>query len=389
MKKSLFIIAAAAMMTACTSEVLREDYQKNDVNEAIDFATFVQKAVNTRATSENNGMTTTTGLENFHESFMVWGYKYNSAKTASEDAVFEGKKVSYSSVASADAKDWDYTSWTYSPIAYWDKSADYYNFYAAAPFNDKWNFENYQWSFEDFTLTGATLAPSASADAKASFKGTGDIDLMISNDIKNYSTYKTRTPVEFNFNHILSRLNISVELDEDHFASSDVCTLEKLFVFNMVTKGSFDESKAVATASGECKRWETSTNSDDVLAAGSGYSNASGDALSETPKYYYRALCIPQEVKYAASGDCPLNGKGLDGESEPYINIQYTINEDSYSYYYNLADILNGKKSNAHFEFREGWMNTLHIIISPAIINFDAETFDWNDEKEYQYTIPK
>lgn len=385
MKKSLFIIAAAAMMTACTSEVLREDYQKNDVNEAIDFATFVQKAVNTRATSENNGMPTTTGLENYHTSFQVWGYKFNTG-IASCEAVFTGKEVKYNYVASADAKSWNYTSWTYTPVAYWDKSAQYYEFYAAAPKSSNWQFNDNKFSYANFSLAGISLAPvSGDANAKAIFPAaSGDIDLMISNDVKNYSTYKTDEPVEFNFNHILARLNISVRAK--NLASGDVCYLNEVKVYNMMGQGSFNEASAEANASGDCNRWSSLGN---PYNSGVGYTSAlaSGDALTESPMFFYRALCIPQEIEYA-SGDCPLNGNGVGASTKPYLNIKFAINEDKYSYYYNLADLFNGKNSSADIKFCEGWMNTLHIIISPDIINFDAETFDWN-EKEYQYTLPK
>ena len=382
MKKSLFIVAAAAMMTACTSEVLREDYRQADaIDEAISFETFVQKAVNTRAASENNGLSGTSGLENFHESFMVWGYKYNSAKTASEDAVFTKKEVN-AVMASGSA-----TSWTYTSVAYWDKSADYYDFYAAAPADNKWGFNNYKFSYADFTVTGKTLASSDAADAMASFAGY-DTDLMISNDVKNYKTYSSNVAVNFDFNHILSRLNISVETA--NLASGDVCKLKKLYVFNMKNKGSFDESKTeYLNASGDYRRWTTASGDGvDVISDGVGFDCASGDVLTEEPVYYYRALCIPQEVKHIASGDCateiPLNGKGLNASSKPYINIQYSINDDNYSYFYNLANIFCGNDAEnlKDIAFNEGWMNTLHIIISPAIIKFDADVYEWA-EKDY------
>ena len=386
MKKSLFIIAAAAMMTACSNEGLRESFKTVETDEAIDFATFVQRAVNTRASelSENNGLAETSGLENYHTNFQVWGYKYNTG-IASEEAVFKGKEVNYNLVASSDAKSWNYTSWTYTPVAYWDKSADYYNFYAAAPANTNWNFDNYKFSYADFILTGVSLpVTSGDADAKASFKETDDVDLMISNDITHYDTYKTETPVEFNFNHILARLNISVQAK--NLASGDVCYLNEVKVYNMKYQGSFDEASSDANASGDCNRWTTSGSAN---TTGVGYKStiASGDALTESPVYYYRGLCIPQEVAYA-SGDCPLNGKGVDAATMPYLNIKFAINEDKYSYFYNLADLFNGKESEANIKFCEGWMNTLHIIISPEIINFDADVYDWN-EKEYQYTLPK
>ena len=112
MKKSLFIVAAAAMMTACSNEGLRESFKTVETDEAIDFATFVQRAVNTRASelSENNGLAETSGLENYHTNFQVWGYKYNTG-IASEEAVFKGKEVNYNLVASSDAKSWNYTNY--------------------------------------------------------------------------------------------------------------------------------------------------------------------------------------------------------------------------------------------------------------------------------------
>ena len=384
MKKSLFIIAAAAMMTACTSEVLREDYRQADaIDEAISFETFVQKAVNTRA-SENNGKETTSNLENFHKDFYVWGYKFNT-NLASCEAVFTKKDV-HAVMASGSAQ-----SWNYSPIAYWDKSAEYYEFYAAAPVDAKWAFSDNKFSFADFTVTGKTLASSDAADAKASFTGY-DTDLMISNDVKNYKTYSSNVAVNFDFNHILSRLNISVETA--NLASGDVCKLKKLYVFNMKNKGSFDESKTeYLNASGDYRRWTTASGDGvDVISDGVGFDCASGDVLTEEPVYYYRALCIPQEVKHIASGDCateiPLNGKGLNASSKPYINIQYSINDDNYSYFYNLANIFCGNDAEnlKDIAFNEGWMNTLHIIISPAIIKFDADVYEWA-EKDYGNVI--
>lgn len=380
MKKSLFIVAAAAIMTACSNEVLREDYRQDDTQSAITFETFVQKAVNTRA-SENNGLpdSKTSGLENFHKDFYVWGYKFNT-NLASCEAVFTKKGV-HAVMASGSAQ-----SWNYSPIAYWDKSAEYYEFYAAAPVDTKWAFSDNKFSYAGFTVTGKTLASSDAADAKASFAGY-DTDLMISNDVKNYKTYSSNVAVNFDFNHILSRLNISVETA--NLASGDVCKLKKLFVFNMKSTGSFDEASASADASGNCSRW---TTTDDVLSNGVGFEYASGDVLSEAPVYYYRALCIPQVVEHVASADCareiPLNGKGLNASSKPYINIQYSINDDNYSYFYNLANIFCGNDAEnlKDIAFNEGWMNTLHIIISPAIIKFDADVYEWA-EKDYGNVI--
>lgn len=380
MKKSLFIVAAAAMMTACSNEVLREDYRQDDTQSAITFETFVQKAVNTRA-SENNGKNTTSGLENFHKDFYVWGYKFNT-NLASCEAVFTKKDV-HAVMASGSAQ-----SWNYSPIAYWDKSAEYYEFYAAAPVETKWAFSDNKFSYADFTVTGKTLASSDAADAKASFAGY-DTDLMISNDVKKYKTYSSNVAVNFDFNHILSRLNISVETA--NLASGDVCKLKKLFVFNMKSTGSFDEASASADASGNCSRW---TTTDDVLSNGVGFEYASGDVLSEDPVYYYRALCIPQVVEHVASADCateiPLNGKGLNASSKPYINIQYSINDDNYSYFYNLANIFCGNDAEnlKDIAFNEGWMNTLHIIISPAIIKFDADVYEWAEKNYGDVTIP-
>lgn len=378
MKKSLFIVAAAAMMTACTSEVLREDYRQDDTQSAITFETFVQKAVNTRAEqSENNGLASSNALEAYNNSFVVNGFKKvteNGVQT--ESVVFDKKSVNY---ASGD--------WKYTPAQYWDKSADNYSFYAAAPASG-WEFNPTKktYSYANATVTGNTLAKLDAENVNASvvFASVNGIDLMISNDIPAYTGFKTDVSqaVHFYFNHILSRFNISVRIDET--LASDDCKLYDLKIYNMYSQGSFDEAKASADATGNCARWTTASS--DARLSNVGFHDASGDALKTTKQYYYQALCIPQTVKYAASGDCPINGSGLTSASAPYLNIKYSINGDKYSYYYNLADVLNGDTQN-DITFCEGWMNTLHILISPAIITFDADVFDWNEKIKKEYTI--
>ncbi|MDY6099957.1 MAG: fimbrillin family protein, partial [Bacteroidaceae bacterium] len=115
--KRLFILSAAvAALASCSnSEVITEVNEPQVPDKAIAFETFSSNA--TRA--ENSNASQTEGLNLHHDDFSVWGYK-----DVSTTAVFDRQTVNYNSSS---------TKWEYSPIRFWDKGANKYEFYACAP----------------------------------------------------------------------------------------------------------------------------------------------------------------------------------------------------------------------------------------------------------------
>jgi hypothetical protein len=361
MKKSILFLATAALFAACTNDSVRENIADDQVE--IGFSTYIQKPVASKA--DNSNAETLKNLEAYHQNFVVNGFKTIGSNN---EPVFVNQLVEYVSSA-----------WTYSPKKIWDKSASSYSFYAAAP-STGWTYSEGVYSRTDFSLSGNSLSPTTELNAAAVF---GEEDLMIATDVIDYKTYDS-TPVNFSFNHILSRLNIAVKCTG--FDSDYDVLLKELKVYNMVSNGSFNEAADLETdvlANGTIKRW-TSATVPAKYTEGVGYANATGLEINETPNYVYQALIIPQEVAYVAN--VALNGTGLSAESAPYLNIKYTVNDENFNYFYNLADMFNAAETT-NVKFCEGWQNNLTINIGMAEINFDAQVYEWANKESGEFDV--
>ncbi len=224
MKKIFIFAAAAAMFASCAQdELINEINPSSKVEKAIGFSTIADKVTRN---AENSSATDVSGLENYHTTFKVWGYKniLQSGNTYSHTQVFgtsgAGEEITYSEAA---VDPFVANSWTYSPLRYWDKTAANYEFHAAAPAGTNWTWtatsENTGEGKGKFTTTG-TIAnsslPLVGTDSK-DVTGQpddvfGDADLMIATDVVVNNADYSSDPVQLHFNHILSRLNIGVRM---------------------------------------------------------------------------------------------------------------------------------------------------------------------------------
>lgn len=279
MKKYILYSVAALALASCSNDILIDEIKNNETLEVgIGFSTFTDLVTK----AENSGVTATHGLESYQTSFKVWGSKYIQGETPV--VVFEGQDVLYSSSA-----------WSYSPLRFWDKSAEKYDFYAAAPSNPTtagwvWDNSSKKLSLADFEVDGETIAPSASIDAKAVLPNNKDI--MISDDVTSYSTY-TSDAVNLVFNHILSRFNIGIKKDATVLANYDV-KLQSIEVFNMVKQASFYEANVADAATlkaGTTSRW-TPANTPVRFTGGFGYKTVT--EVTTDYNYVYQGLVIPQ-----------------------------------------------------------------------------------------------
>ncbi len=372
MKKNLLFIAATALVfAACSDNDLRNDLQDEQVE--IGFSTFTGKL--TRA--ENSTATEKHALNTHHTAFKVWGYKTVSGTPSS---VFGESNGAGTQV------DWNSTSslWEYTPLRFWDKSATNYKFYAAAPASESWTYASDKISLTGFTVDGSTIAASAAIDADANF---GDQDIMISEDVTALPADYTATRVQLNFIHLLTRLNIGV--NKAAVLNDYTVKLKSIKVFNLVDGGDFSEATAAVQA-GSIARWSANNVTSNNSKTGYGYTTET--VVTSAFNYVYQALFIPQQIDYVAN--TPLNGTGLDGDSKPYLNIQYelwnaagTQKIDSYSYFYNLADMFNAATTD-DVAFNEGWMNTLKITIEPVAINFAADVYEWKPIADVEVDVP-
>ena len=355
MKKSLLILATVATLTACSNDSVRENIAAEQVE--IDFSTYTQKAVGTKADA------TTVGLEKYYTEFTVYGWKTvkNEETGANEDQkVFNAQSVNY--VENSD-------SWTYSPKKFWDKVASKYNFYAAVPVgNDGFSFNETDKIFEieEFVAEGKSLAVETAQkpDASISFVEV-ETDLMIADAIeRGMTTQSAKARVDFKFNHILSRLNVGVKCDG--LEDGQTMTLNSLKIGGIVSKGSFNEKD----------RWALSTEGSDVVTLVNAVEDATTNTVAITAenKFVYQGLLIPQEAEYS---EVALDGTGK--EETPYLYINYTIDNEKFYAYYNLAALFGVTEDNS-LAFQEGFQNNLYITIGASAIEFDADAYVWQDD---------
>lgn len=502
MKKIFIFAAAAAMFASCAQDELITEVEPSNVEQAIGFETFTNLA--TRG-AENSTANDKNDLSIYHNSFYVWGYKtvasvYTPVFIGSEDAKGQAT-VKFES------------DWTYAPLRYWDKAANHYDFYAAAPATKAWTAtknttldsdDDLKFALASFTTDGKSLAQSAEnptehLNSVFATDNTNNPDLMIANDITDYKIYTSTDKVNFEFNHILSRLNIAlktgitktydkkdkevtisdipytvyvydngtdeyvlsegqyfplqgtasepamgttafntgisgydvskwaaVRVNDETKPISGIVKLTELAVVNLKTTGAFDEKgftdgaangfdalidKDVLNA-GTDKRWNATdltadatigvkfNNTDNISSfnatknavTGTGpYISGSSEAtnvLTDKYNYVYQGLLIPQTIDYAP---CELDGSDVtattDGTSTPYLKITYTIDGDSKTAYYNLAQVMSNVEADYVENGRKAYaVGTTHLFSVDGTAFYENATTETASTQTFAFT---
>lgn len=326
MKKQFLFAVAATMLTACVNTDTLRDYnvpQGSENDGSILFTSFTDKV--TKATAENSDALYTWTFYEHQTSFKVWGRKAGQAG----HEIFNGTTVT---VAPATDPADGYT-YTYSPARFWDKNAANYNFYAAAPADDSWDFKDDNINensldagyFEtSATLNGVNLkhvnnnGPGATLSnvfkniSVSSTNDATDIDKLIAAPCEVPNTYYNKAvpnAVNLNFIHILSKLNVTISTslyDANHAYDVDLLAFE---IYNIPNAGNFDESTAIPNDK-KIIRWtrdgETTTNIltgidnsiNKVHVANPTAENAAANSTG-AKTYIVESLIMPQKIEYA------------------------------------------------------------------------------------------
>ena len=410
MRKLFYLLAAAAILVSCNDNMVKNDVKEFNES-AIAFDTYA--GIQTKA-DNNVDAASKWLLENHHESFDVWAWKYYNGAWVTT-AVYNKGVVTYNTNGTETDV---YFKWDVDPIKFWDKSAEKYYFYAASPSNASWNLtgtgDQGKLSYANFTLTGGidnNLSKGTDGTVTTevqSFKGRADVDLMIAEDNEvSRDKYNKNQPDKVNelFNHILSRLNVTVALkadgtiatlNSDNDDTNDVVVKVTGFGITGVSlknKGSFNEAADLGTDvlnAGTIKRWNSLDLTGTYNLPGADISNIELDAT--TPLYIAQYLIIPQAITSEeldrANGkkDTDNDKVGDQNAAYPYLKLDYTIGTEPYVAYYNLAHAF-GVAADGTLNFCEGWQNTLNIKIDADAIVFDAEVYEWKDKYNPNVTI--
>ena len=412
MRKSYLMIAIAAIaLVSCAGNEQKSDVQEYNES-AISFESYA--GIQTKAADNNKDAANKWLLENHSNDFDVWAWKYFNGAWVTT-AVYNKGVVTYNSTGTETTT---YFKWDVNPIKFWDKSAEKYYFYAASPSNAAWTLtgtgDQGKLSYANFTLAGG-LANNLSYNETAtvttevqSFKDVADVDLMIAEDnLVPRSKYNKPQPDKVNeiFDHILSRLNVTVALkaggtiatlNSDTNDENDVVVKVTGFQIKGVSlknKGSFNENADLGTDvlnEGTIKRWNSLALTGTYDLPGANISTLELDAT--TPLYIAQYLIIPQaitsEILDRANGkkDTDNDEVGDQDAAYPYLKLDYTIGGEPYVAYYNLAHAFNVADGET-LNFCEGWQNVLNIKIDADMIVFDAEVYEWKDKENKDVTI--
>ena len=411
MKKTFIILASAAVILASCSKDDKLQIINEQEEAVIGFTTFAEA----QTKAENNEQATNKwNLEAHNTTFDVWSWKfYNNAWVSTP--VYNKGTVTYNESGTETET---YFKWDANPIKFWDKSAEKYYFYAASPTSSSWVLtgtgDQGKLSYADFTLAGGinnNLSYNATATVTTevqSFKDVHDVDLMIADDnIVLRDKYNKNDPDKVNeiFNHILSRLNVTVALkaggtiatlNSDDNAANNVVVKVTGFEIKGVSlknKGTFNEAADLGTDAlnqGTIKRWSALATEGTYDLPGADISTLELNAT--TPLYIAQYLIIPQaiskEVLDRANGKKDTNNDevGDQDAAYPYLKLNYTIGSEPYVAYYNLAHAFNVADGET-LNFCEGWQNLLNIKIDADMIVFDAQVYEWKNKENEDVTI--
>ena len=331
MKKFVLGFGLALLAVGCSNEVLVEEQQnpQEEVQTPISFATFADKQVRSQSVL----------MEDYHNTIAVYGVKEN----VTVQTVFNNVTLTYTPGGTPN-------DWAYSPLRYWDKQATY-EFIAFAPASapmayvlhtdGKVTGGHFQTS-DPYTLVGQNLQNGTSnEEIYTGFTGgTGkDTDIMLAPMVPANGT--TKGIVNFNFYHILSKLNVAVKLN---------ASLGSSVVVKNITITGLKDTGTYTDAAG----WSaTATDPNYKLQ----FNDATGVEVNATPALYFlESLVMPQAMA------------GI-------LNMEYTISTGGYEETYYYAQSLEDSFTKTTFD--KGANYTITFTISPSVITFEAKVSNW------------
>jgi hypothetical protein len=351
MKKSyLMIAAAAALFAACSDTDTFKDVVNEQNHQPFTFTAFADKV--TKAPNTNSS-----SLQDFYTVFGVYGFKNvtRSGSATSEtvfsnvpneyfaaDDISSNKTYTYSDYdpKRKPADEWGTTpaeGWYYEDVRYWDKTANSYEFFAIAPYEDTPTYTvaagagnisiatsaaKYDISTEhnlartDLTdpANPATVAPKA-ALTYSGFKK----DYMLAEK----SAART-SDVMLNFHHILSKLNVKIEKASSYVGKQEL-TINELKIDGLAKEGYYTYQTSLTT-----NGWTTGSTTypldvkaDYSLTATTNYSG----------KYWIETLIFPQTAT-CMKGGVQSTATAL---TDKYLYVKYSIGTEIFEAYYDLA----------------------------------------------------
>ena len=290
----------------------------------------ISNSKSTRAYISTNSDVATNG------GFKVWGFK-NVSSSSDWTTVFDGTTVSSSDYGS---------TWTYTPLRYWDANAQY-KFYAAAPAQNA----NGTITFADNTICVNNVHYAKKSDS--------DVECKVQRGV--YTAYgSSHNRVDFTFSHIMA--NLVVEMKKDALFENVEVKLNSLKIEGWNGGNGNFRLNPESSSNADIVEWTIPEYSNGVMEM----VDENGVILSVNEKVIGDYLMIPQSI-----------------DDNCILKMQYTIS------YLGVDEIFNyDLNMNLLYQtLNTGSKNILTFTIGPDVITFDANCMTWEDENGYELTV--
>jgi hypothetical protein len=217
MQKKYFALtlAAAALMSACSSDELFEEETSSNSGEAVSFSTYLT----TRTTTVDNDALKA-------QSFGVYGYQHTDVWSTSNGTTIPADStpnfMSYQKVKYAN------NAWTYAPIKYWSNNPEtHYTFLAFAPYR--------RIKSDEISTSGDPKYTYSFVNTTAAIDTSKMFDLVSARSLDNTApTNAKNEAVKLKFEHALSRINVQAKTDQIYYTTGDN-SKQTLFLITNVT----------------------------------------------------------------------------------------------------------------------------------------------------------
>lgn len=350
MKKKLLLgllAAAAVSFTACQkNEVISEMPQDN----AISFNTYLGRGAQTKGSIVEQDQLKTQGFGVF---------AYYTGTTAADGYTFPATPNFMNNVQ-VTHKDWNQAedenpnnnTWGYAPIKYWPNTpGDKISFYAYGPYNG----------------TGINIMFAKPATPRTPAPPV--LVYMVDTDYANHTDVlfapaqlnKTKgdRPVNFDFQHALSRVEFSVKTDIDYSSTATIklqSVALKAAAYSQSTNGFYD--MGYLDLSKESVNWECYNR------------GIEGWNIEDTEEVTSRPRRVGSESEYIM-----IIPQDFTGNSD---NLSLTV---SYNVQYGQdAPITNTiTKNDIGINFEQGKAYKINIIVGLNAVTFDASVTEWDE----------
>ena len=390
-KNIISIIAAATILAACydSAKLNNDPATQPTSNDMIGFSTYTEKA--TRAADDNS-----VNLYEFYKTFDVYAWKsvntdvqnvFNHVPVEYFTTDTQGNIVYKNSPAKPSdewgdswATDTRFKGWFYEEIRYWDKLATGYNFFAIAPYEETpspaLDIKN---SYNNIKIGSATDTYDIETEKNLAINPTITNERKYFGFNKDYmladKSVTQNQLVTLNFHHILTKLNVMITLT-DAYIGTQPFTIRELNIVGLEKEGYFEynttgmTSKGWTTIAGSTYNWEF--DKDYILK---NVPESETDKTEYSGYYWLQTLIFPQTLT------CAATGAQREAPASKYLYIEYTIGDETFKAYYDLAYVFNNTIAvNGTYPLEQGSEYTINIKVGPEPIVFDAKATKWADE---------